>query len=76
MKYQKYQEGGREEPFAGMADHAKWLYEADLVRILQDAGFAAVDVAERRSERNGPRVLIYASRAGCGPNSDIGPHAT
>ena len=38
--YQKYQEGGREEPFAGMADHAKWLYEADLVRILQNAGFA------------------------------------
>ena len=76
VKYQKYQEGGREEPFAGMADHAKWLYEADLVRILQNAGFAAVDVAERRSERNGPRVLIYASRVEDGPKSDIGPHAT
>lgn len=62
FKYQEYKEGGREKPFAGMADHAKWLYERDLVRILQESGFAAVDVAERRSERNGPRVLIYASR--------------
>lgn len=60
--YMKYKEGGREEPFAGMADHAKWLCEGDLVGILRDAGFSNIDIAERRDERNGPRVLLYASR--------------
>lgn len=60
--YQRYKEGGREEPFAGMADHAKWLREEDLVHLLRTAGFQNVDVAERRQERNGPRVLIFASR--------------
>ncbi len=64
FRYQRYREGGREEPFAGMADHAKWLLEADLIRVLREAGFTAVDVAERRAERNGPRVLIYAARPG------------
>ena len=62
FRYQRYKEGGREEPFAGMADHAKWLLEDDLIGFLRGAGFAVVDVAERRAERNGPRVLIYASR--------------
>jgi len=63
FRYQRYKEGGREEPFAGMADHAKWLVEEDLVRLLREIGFVMVDVAERRAERNGPRVLIYAARA-------------
>ncbi len=62
FRYQRYREGGREEPFAGMADHAKWLCEDDAVRILLEAGFHHVDVAERRQERNGPRVLIFANR--------------
>ena len=62
FQYQRYKEGGREVPFAGMADHAKWLCEEDLLRVLREAGFHHIDVAERRHERNGPRVLIYASR--------------
>ena len=62
FQYQQYKEGGREVPFAGMADHAKWLLEEDLVHVLQTAGFHNIDVAERRQERNGPRVLIFASR--------------
>lgn len=62
FRYLPYREGGREEPFAGMSDHAKWLLEEDLIRMLHEAGFDEVDVAERRNERNGPRLLIYAAR--------------
>jgi hypothetical protein len=62
FQYQRYKEGGREVPFAGMADHAKWLCQEDLLRVLCEAGFRNIDVAERRQERNGPRVLIFASR--------------
>ncbi len=61
-RYHRFSEAGRKAPFAGMQDHAKWLHEADIVDLLRSCGFADVDVAERRSERNGPRVLIYAQR--------------
>jgi hypothetical protein len=45
-----------------MEDNSRWLLEDDLVRVLRDIGFATVEVAERRDERNGPRVLIHAER--------------
>jgi len=61
-RYMPYREGGREDPFSGMADHAKWICEGDLVRLLRESGFRNVDMVERRQERNGPRVLIFASR--------------
>jgi tRNA (mo5U34)-methyltransferase len=66
FRYQQYKEGGREVPFAGMAEHAKWLCEEDLLRLLCEAGFQYIDVAERRQERNGPRVLIFAGRKAAG----------
>lgn len=61
-RYYRYGEGGRAEPFAGMADHAKWLLLDDLKTVLSHCGFTQVDVASYREERNGPRVLLYASR--------------
>lgn len=61
--YRHYREGGRRSAFAGMYDHAKWLTLETLTALLQVAGFAEVEVAERRAERNGPRALIYAQRA-------------
>jgi SAM-dependent methyltransferase len=60
--YFRYAEGGRNEPFSGMYDHAKWLPEETLIELLREAGFANAEVFERRAERNGPRVCIYASR--------------
>ena len=60
--YKEYWEGGRAEPFSGMKEHAKWLLESDLLAILEDCGFNNIDIAERREERNGLRVLIYAYR--------------
>jgi len=60
--YKHFKEGGREESFAGMYDHAKWLPLETLVRVLKENGFSNVDVAELRDERNGARALIYANR--------------
>lgn len=54
--------GGREVPFSGIYDHAKWLLEEDLEKILKENGFSKVEVEERRDERNGLRVLIFAER--------------
>lgn len=60
--FQRVGEGGRADAFAGMYDHAKWLPLETLTGLLSEAGFRAVDVAELREERNGPRALIYAVR--------------
>ncbi|HVL06279.1 MAG TPA: methyltransferase domain-containing protein [Acidimicrobiales bacterium] len=62
FRYMRYAEGGRTEVFSGMYDHAKWLPLGTLTGLLTDAGFTTVDVVEERAERNGPRVLVLASR--------------
>jgi len=61
-RYKHFREGGREETFAGMHDHAKWLPLDTLVPMLNAVGFSNVDVAELRDERNGPRTLMFAHR--------------
>lgn len=61
-RYMEYRERGRHDPFSGMAEHAKWIREEDVIGLLHESGFHRVEVAERRQERNGPRVLIFASR--------------
>lgn len=63
VRYWYFGEHGRSNPFAGMYGHAKWIVLDDLCELLQQLGFASVDVAEQRYERSGPRVLIYASRS-------------
>ena len=62
FRYMRYAEHGRDEVFSGMYDHAKWLPLDTLVALLGEAGFDEVEVVEERAERNGPRVLILASR--------------
>lgn len=62
-RYQRYGEKLTDiSPFAGMRAHAKWLMEEDLVAILRRYGFSDVEVVERRAERNGPRLMIWAFR--------------
>lgn len=61
-RYRRFTEGGRREVFSGMYDTAKWLLLEDLVGLLKSLGFAKVDVAEDRAERNGPRLLLFAER--------------
>lgn len=62
FKYKQFVEGGRSEVFSGMYDTAKWLQKDDLVRLLKSLGFASVEIAEDRAERNGPRLLLFANR--------------
>jgi tRNA (mo5U34)-methyltransferase len=63
VRYLRYREGGPREVFSGVYDHAKWLTLETIEHELRSGGFARVEVAERRDERNGPRVLIFASRS-------------
>jgi 2-polyprenyl-3-methyl-5-hydroxy-6-metoxy-1,4-benzoquinol methylase len=61
--YRHYAEGGMRDAFSGTADHSKWLTLPVISELLQNNGFADVEIVERRAERNGPRVLLFARRA-------------
>ncbi len=39
-----WQEGGLADPLSGMSKASFWPYEADLIRMLNDAGFPKVSV--------------------------------
>lgn len=52
----------RADPFSGMTSHSRWILLDDIVELLQEAGLDTVDVVERRAERNGPRVLLFAEK--------------
>jgi tRNA (mo5U34)-methyltransferase len=58
--YRRY--GESSDPFSGMRSEARWLLLDDIVELLRSAGFASVEVVERREERNGPRALLFAER--------------
>lgn len=60
--YKPYKEYGRDEVFSGMYDHSKWLRLNDIFSLLKEGGFTQIEVVQKRQERNGPRVLIFASR--------------
>ena len=60
-RYARKTEPGRAEPFAGMRDHAKWLVITDLEILIDECGFK-IDAKQLREERNGLRVLLFASR--------------
>lgn len=62
FRYRRYAEHGRTDVFSGMRSHSKWLLLDDIVRLLLESGFDAVEVVETRQERNGPRVLLHAER--------------
>jgi hypothetical protein len=53
-------EAGWNNAFAGVEPTAVWLYQQDLVRLLRDLGYEAVEVLDDRHERNGPRLTLLA----------------
>ena len=61
-EYAPYAEGPRSDAFSGMRPTAKWLTLPSLQRALDKAGFSVVEILEQRDERNGPRVLLLATR--------------
>ncbi|MDP8956836.1 MAG: methyltransferase type 12 [Actinomycetota bacterium] len=64
FRFRPVREAGRDDPFSGTTDDSKWLLLDDIVSLLRNGGFGEVEVAERRDERNGPRVLLFAARTG------------
>jgi tRNA (mo5U34)-methyltransferase len=58
----EYRESGYVDVFSGMYPMSRWLTLDDLSNILKEAGFAHVEIAQRRDERNGARALIFAER--------------
>jgi 2-polyprenyl-3-methyl-5-hydroxy-6-metoxy-1,4-benzoquinol methylase len=62
FRYRHYREGGRRDVFSGIRPAAKWLRLDDIEGLLGEAGFGTVEVVEKRDERNGPRVLLFAER--------------
>jgi 2-polyprenyl-3-methyl-5-hydroxy-6-metoxy-1,4-benzoquinol methylase len=59
-RYQLFQEQGRADVFSGLGDSSKWLALDTITGLLQESGFPHVEVVEKRDERNGPRVLLFA----------------
>jgi tRNA (mo5U34)-methyltransferase len=62
FRYRRYEEHGRADVFSSIRPHSKWLLLDDIMGALHSAGFDKVDIVERREERNGPRVLLFAER--------------
>ncbi len=66
--YYRFKEGGRDEVFSGMYDHAKWLTLDCIKQVLVNMGFSDVRVMKDELQRNGPRVTLFAAK----PNVMIG----
>jgi tRNA (mo5U34)-methyltransferase len=62
-RYMRYRESGRQDPFSGVHDHAKWLLLEDIIGLLAQSGFIDCLIVETRQEQNGPRVLLFARRS-------------
>jgi SAM-dependent methyltransferase len=60
--YRHFGEGGLADVFSGLHTHSKWLPLDVITALLKESGFGTVEVVETRLERNGPRVLLFASR--------------
>jgi len=60
--YKHFEERGVTDPFSGLHAHSKWLPLDAIIGLLQASGFPSTKIVETRRERNGPRVLLFASR--------------
>jgi tRNA (mo5U34)-methyltransferase len=58
----RFREGGWSDPFSGRAETAFWLQLKDVTKLLDEQGFAT-QLWSERSERNGPRVGLFAHRS-------------
>jgi tRNA (mo5U34)-methyltransferase len=61
-RFRRYEELGRGDVFSGMRPASRWLRLDDIERLLRSSGFGTIDIVERREERNGPRVLLFAEK--------------
>jgi 2-polyprenyl-3-methyl-5-hydroxy-6-metoxy-1,4-benzoquinol methylase len=63
-RYRAYREVGRADVFSGMEPVSRWLTLEDIEGVLKEVGFGTVEIVERRDERNGPRVMLFAEKTG------------
>ncbi len=49
---------------SGLATRSLWLREADLMSLLQDAGFPRIEVISREEHEHGPAVTLLARSEG------------
>jgi len=49
-------------PFSGIADHAHWLSEQSLLKLIQDLGFTNIQIINNIVEPNGKRIELIASK--------------
>jgi hypothetical protein len=57
-----YREPGRSAPFAGTQNHAFWLTEEGLRRVLDSLGYGQILFSRIRYERNGLRSEILVAK--------------
>ena len=63
-RFRPYRELGRGDVFSGMEPLSRWLTLEDMEGVLRESGFGTVEIVERRDERNGPRVWLFAEKTG------------
>ena len=61
-KYHHFKEGGRDEVFSGMHDHAKWLTKDVIFELLSKIGLPEIRIEADSVQRNGPRLTVLAKR--------------
>jgi hypothetical protein len=53
-------EGGIADPVSGMSSTSIWLYEDDLLRILQDVGYSRVSVLGKDIQNHSDHITLFA----------------
>lgn len=57
-----YTEHGYTDPFSGMSALSRWVLLDDIIEFLSKSGMKEIEILEERQERNGPRMLLYATK--------------
>jgi SAM-dependent methyltransferase len=53
-------EGGEKDPISGMSSRSFWPYEADLLAMLRDAGYANISVLGKDLQNHSPHITLLA----------------
>jgi hypothetical protein len=56
----QFPESGLGDPYSGLSRHSLWLYEEDLIRMIQDAGYGKIHLLGRDLQNGHPHVTILA----------------
>jgi hypothetical protein len=57
---QELVEGGISDPISGMSAKSTWLYEDDLLRLLQDVGYSRISVLGKDIQNHSDHITLLA----------------